>query len=139
MLHHLLVTQPCPPDADNCPRLDNGHSGNFVSFGCAEPNEYNDLATIFFNTQGLERLYLYSHTIFHTDPDSSLLFSLGVDPQMMLSVIFFLLKPKESTLSRHLLSSQRPFTVSRCWHMGCSYPRACLYPPFWEELHTVDW
>ncbi|KAG1653076.1 hypothetical protein FOA52_007509 [Chlamydomonas sp. UWO 241] len=49
----LMVTcQPCPPDAAGlCPRMDNSHSGNFVSFGCASKYEYNDLATIFFNTQ----------------------------------------------------------------------------------------
>jgi chloride channel 7 len=44
--------QPCPPDAgEDCPRTDNSHSGNFVSFNCAHRPAYNDLATIFFNTQ----------------------------------------------------------------------------------------
>lgn len=41
--------QECPPDA-LCPRPEHVHSGNFVSFGCGE-NQYNDLATLFFNTQ----------------------------------------------------------------------------------------
>jgi chloride channel 7 len=44
--------QPCPFDAgEDCPRTDNSHSGNFVSFNCAHRPAYNDLATIFFNTQ----------------------------------------------------------------------------------------
>ena len=34
-----------------CPRRDNSRSGNFVSFGCNYRDEYNSLATIFFNTQ----------------------------------------------------------------------------------------
>jgi hypothetical protein len=47
----LRHAQTCPPDAgDTCPRHDNAHSGNFVSFACP-PGRYNDLATIFFNTQ----------------------------------------------------------------------------------------
>jgi chloride channel 7 len=44
--------QPCPADTgEDCPRTDNSHSGNFVSFNCAHRPAYNDLATIFFNTQ----------------------------------------------------------------------------------------
>jgi chloride channel 7 len=45
--------QPCPNEASApCPRVDNSHSGNFVSFGCTRGwREYNDLATLFFNTQ----------------------------------------------------------------------------------------
>jgi chloride channel 7 len=40
----------CPPGA-NCPRSESSYSGNFVSFGCSADNQYNDLATLFFNTQ----------------------------------------------------------------------------------------
>ena len=36
---------------NTCPRHDNSKSGNFVSFGCRYRDEYNGLATIFFNTQ----------------------------------------------------------------------------------------
>lgn len=47
------MIQPCPNEASApCPRVDNSHSGNFVSFGCTRGwSEYNDLATLFFNTQ----------------------------------------------------------------------------------------
>lgn len=46
------LLQACPVEAGNaCPRVDNSHSGNFVNFACAHGHEYNDLATIFFNTQ----------------------------------------------------------------------------------------
>lgn len=41
--------QECPEGA-LCPRPEHFHSGNFVSFGCGD-NQYNDLATLFFNTQ----------------------------------------------------------------------------------------
>mmetsp|Transcript_23545 Transcript_23545/g.51672 ORF Transcript_23545/g.51672 Transcript_23545/m.51672 type:complete len:861 (+) Transcript_23545:337-2919(+) len=50
----MVHCQACPADAasdGDCPRQDNSHSGNFVSFGCKYNNQYNDLATIFFNTQ----------------------------------------------------------------------------------------
>ncbi|GAX72881.1 hypothetical protein CEUSTIGMA_g336.t1 [Chlamydomonas eustigma] len=50
-LPFMVPCQPCPLDTSTCPRLDNSHSGNFVSFGCRSKNQYNDLATIFFNTQ----------------------------------------------------------------------------------------
>ena len=45
------AVQPCPVDAMNCPRPSGSLSGNFVSFGCSRHSEYNDLATLFFNTQ----------------------------------------------------------------------------------------
>ncbi|KAF8058892.1 CLC-D [Scenedesmus sp. PABB004] len=52
LLPMLVACRPCPPDvAEGCPRSDNSHSGNFVGFGCAASSQYNDLATIFFNTQ----------------------------------------------------------------------------------------
>lgn len=44
-----LFVQECPEGA-LCPRPEHFHSGNFVSFGCGD-NQYNDLATLFFNTQ----------------------------------------------------------------------------------------
>eukprot|EP01026_Neomeris_dumetosa_P067175 TRINITY_DN6542_c0_g1_i3.p1 TRINITY_DN6542_c0_g1~~TRINITY_DN6542_c0_g1_i3.p1 ORF type:complete len:536 (-),score=43.57 TRINITY_DN6542_c0_g1_i3:439-2046(-) len=46
--------QPCPQTGDDsqpCPRQDNSHSGNYVSFNCPDQSSYNDLATIFFSTQ----------------------------------------------------------------------------------------
>lgn len=50
----LTACTPCPdpekfPDVE-CPRHDT-YFGNFVSFNCASGAEYNDLATLFFNTQ----------------------------------------------------------------------------------------
>jgi chloride channel 7 len=52
--------QECPEDAPTCPRPENSHSGNFVGFGCKGNNEYNDLATLFFNTQDDAIRNLYS-------------------------------------------------------------------------------
>lgn len=47
-----LTSQQCPSSSDDeCPRQDNSQSGNFVSFGCMRPDQYSDIATIFFNTQ----------------------------------------------------------------------------------------
>lgn len=42
----------CDPELkDVCPRPAGLHYGNFVQFTCTGGNQYNDLATIFFNTQ----------------------------------------------------------------------------------------
>uniref|UniRef100_A0A7S2SWI3 Chloride channel protein n=3 Tax=Chloropicon primus TaxID=1764295 RepID=A0A7S2SWI3_9CHLO len=41
----------CDPDIATCPRPAGVHYGNFVKFTCPGDNQYNDLATIFFNTQ----------------------------------------------------------------------------------------
>ncbi|XP_022999860.1 chloride channel protein CLC-d-like isoform X3 [Cucurbita maxima] len=50
----LRQCTPCPkPDPElgnECPRPP-GMYGNYVNFYCSKDNEYNDLATIFFNTQ----------------------------------------------------------------------------------------
>jgi hypothetical protein len=44
--------QSCPGDsAEACPRDAADSSGNFVPFACSSGDEYNDLATLFFNTQ----------------------------------------------------------------------------------------
>jgi hypothetical protein len=54
LLPLLAPCQPCPRElvGEACPRLDNAHSGNYVNFGCpAGAGQYNDLATLFFNTQ----------------------------------------------------------------------------------------
>eukprot|EP00879_Flechtneria_rotunda_P004562 GHRR01004817.1.p1 GENE.GHRR01004817.1~~GHRR01004817.1.p1 ORF type:complete len:654 (+),score=198.62 GHRR01004817.1:480-2441(+) len=53
LLPMLTSCQPCPADAgEACPRPEHTHSGNFVNFGCSRGSlDYNDLATIFFNTQ----------------------------------------------------------------------------------------
>lgn len=50
----LNTCTPCPdperfPDVE-CPRRDT-YFGNFVNFSCNSGAEYNDLATLFFNTQ----------------------------------------------------------------------------------------
>jgi hypothetical protein len=50
----LNTCTPCPdperfPDVE-CPRHDT-YFGNFVNFSCNSGAEYNDLATLFFNTQ----------------------------------------------------------------------------------------
>lgn len=55
-----IAVQACPPQEANCPRPETSLSGNFVSFGCYNPNEYNDLATLFFNTQDDAIRNLYS-------------------------------------------------------------------------------
>ncbi|GLC67770.1 hypothetical protein PLESTF_000605500 [Pleodorina starrii] len=51
----LVLCRDCPAGSEGvCPRTDNLHSGNFVKFGCshfAGRGRYNDLATLFFNTQ----------------------------------------------------------------------------------------
>ena len=41
----------CDPEISSCPRPSGVHYGNFVRFTCPGDNQYNDLATIFFNTQ----------------------------------------------------------------------------------------
>ncbi|XP_022721869.1 chloride channel protein CLC-d-like isoform X2 [Durio zibethinus] len=50
----LRKCSPCPdsdPDSEiECPRVP-GMYGNYVNFYCSKDKEYNDLATIFFNTQ----------------------------------------------------------------------------------------
>ncbi len=47
-----VCVQRCPASAGAaCPRKVDAHMGNFVSFGCTRNNTYNDLATLFFNTQ----------------------------------------------------------------------------------------
>eukprot|EP00798_Chlamydomonas_sp_ICE-L_P013668 gene13668-19556_t len=46
----MMKCRACPEGVAGCPRLDNSEPGNFVSFGCTYGDEYNDLATIFFNT-----------------------------------------------------------------------------------------
>ena len=38
-------------DVPECPRAEHSHSGNFVAFGCEREDQYNDLATLFYNTQ----------------------------------------------------------------------------------------
>lgn len=46
----FFACQPCPEGDDVvCPR-EELHYGNFLSFNCAADDQYNDLATIFFNT-----------------------------------------------------------------------------------------
>ncbi|GIL91065.1 hypothetical protein Vretimale_9495 [Volvox reticuliferus] len=51
----MVVCTACPAGSEGtCPRTDNLHSGNFVKFGCRDllgRGAYNDLATLFFNTQ----------------------------------------------------------------------------------------
>ncbi|KIY93570.1 Chloride channel protein CLC-d [Monoraphidium neglectum] len=44
--------QPCPVGgAEECPRPDTMSTGNFVPFMCEQGGQYNDMATLFFNTQ----------------------------------------------------------------------------------------
>ncbi|XP_042450510.1 chloride channel protein CLC-d-like isoform X1 [Zingiber officinale] len=54
------------PDSEGieCPRPP-GTDGNFVNFHCAKDREYNDLATIFFNTQDDAIRNLFSAKTFH--------------------------------------------------------------------------
>ncbi|CAG9467135.1 unnamed protein product [Pedinophyceae sp. YPF-701] len=47
----MVSCQPCPPGSEGeCPRRET-HHGNFVPYMCPGENQYNDLATLFFNTQ----------------------------------------------------------------------------------------
>lgn len=66
----------CPNQDNNpgieCPRPP-GIDGNFVNFFCANDKEYNDLATIFFNTQDDAIRNLFSAKTFHEYSAKSLL------------------------------------------------------------------
>ncbi|XP_031093188.1 chloride channel protein CLC-d-like isoform X2 [Ipomoea triloba] len=67
---------PCPdPDVNSsieCPRAP-GMYGNYVNFHCQNSNEYNDLATIFFNTQDDAIRNLFSAKTVHEFSAQSLL------------------------------------------------------------------
>ncbi|GAA0146357.1 ion channel [Lithospermum erythrorhizon] len=67
---------PCPDiDANSgieCPRAP-GMYGNYVNFYCGNKNEYNDLATIFFNTQDDAIRNLFSAKTIHEFSAQSLL------------------------------------------------------------------
>ncbi|KAG0456779.1 hypothetical protein HPP92_024567, partial [Vanilla planifolia] len=72
----LRKCSPCPnsainPDID-CPRPP-GNDGNFVNFFCKADKEYNDLATIFFNTQDDAIRNLFSAKTFQEYSAQSLL------------------------------------------------------------------
>ncbi|KAI3754874.1 hypothetical protein L1987_54666 [Smallanthus sonchifolius] len=63
------------PDSDStieCPRQP-GTYGNYVNFFCTKDNEYNDLATIFFNTQDDAIRNLFSAKTIHEYSAQSLL------------------------------------------------------------------
>ncbi|KAM0014489.1 putative CBS domain, chloride channel, voltage gated, chloride channel, core [Helianthus debilis subsp. tardiflorus] len=63
------------PDSDSsieCPRRP-GTYGNYVNFFCSNSNEYNDLATIFFNTQDDAIRNLFSAKTIHEYSAQSLL------------------------------------------------------------------
>ncbi|XP_076914674.1 chloride channel protein CLC-d-like isoform X1 [Bidens hawaiensis] len=63
------------PDSDSsieCPRRP-GTYGNYVNFFCSNENEYNDLATIFFNTQDDAIRNLFSAKTIHEYSAQSLL------------------------------------------------------------------
>ncbi|KAJ6810739.1 chloride channel protein CLC-d isoform X3 [Iris pallida] len=72
----LRTCSPCPNSEANpgieCPRPP-GIDGNFVNFFCANDREYNDLATIFFNTQDDAIRNLFSAKTFHEYSAKSLL------------------------------------------------------------------
>jgi len=62
---------PCPtnlPEGQHCPRPVDDWRGNFVDFGCTEKNEYNEVATLIFNTQddAIKNLFsLNTKTMYH--------------------------------------------------------------------------
>nr|XP_043627689.1 chloride channel protein CLC-d [Erigeron canadensis] len=63
----------CPDDSTiECPRPP-GMYGNYVNFFCTKDNEYNDLATIFFNTQDDAIRNLFSAKTIHEYSAQSLL------------------------------------------------------------------
>lgn len=72
----LRKCSPCPDSEANpgieCPRPP-GTDGNFVNFYCEKDKEYNDLATIFFNTQDDAIRNLFSAKTFHEYSAKSLL------------------------------------------------------------------
>ncbi|XP_026438289.1 chloride channel protein CLC-d-like isoform X1 [Papaver somniferum] len=72
----LRECSPCPEAEANsdieCPRPP-GMYGNYVNFFCSKDKEYNDLATIFFNTQDDAIRNLFSAKTFHEYSAQSLL------------------------------------------------------------------
>ncbi|XP_077210288.1 chloride channel D isoform X3 [Tasmannia lanceolata] len=72
----LRKCSPCPDSETNssieCPRPP-GMYGNYVNFYCPKDKEYNDLATIFFNTQDDAIRNLFSAKTFHEYSAQSLL------------------------------------------------------------------
>ncbi|XP_058073698.1 chloride channel protein CLC-d isoform X2 [Magnolia sinica] len=69
----LRKCSPCPASEVECPRPP-GTYGNYVNFYCAkDKDEYNDLATIFFNTQDDAIRNLFSAKTFHEYSAQSLL------------------------------------------------------------------
>ncbi|XP_022721873.1 chloride channel protein CLC-d-like isoform X5 [Durio zibethinus] len=72
----LRKCSPCPdsdPDSEiECPRVP-GMYGNYVNFYCSKDKEYNDLATIFFNTQDDAIRNLFSARTIHEFSAQSLL------------------------------------------------------------------
>ncbi|KAK6265850.1 hypothetical protein QUC31_016687 [Theobroma cacao] len=72
----LRKCSPCPdsdPDSEiECPRAP-GMYGNYVNFYCSKDKEYNDLATIFFNTQDDAIRNLFSAKTIHEFSTQSLL------------------------------------------------------------------
>jgi chloride channel 7 len=74
----VCCVQVCPEGIDSkeaspCPRDDSSISGNFVAFGCSGPDEYNELATLFFNTQDDAIRNLFSTGTSHEYSKSALL------------------------------------------------------------------
>ncbi|XP_039137139.1 LOW QUALITY PROTEIN: chloride channel protein CLC-d [Dioscorea cayenensis subsp. rotundata] len=72
----LRKCSPCPDSEANpdieCPRPP-GTYGNFVNFYCSNDKQYNDLATIFFNTQDDAIRNLFSAKTFHEYSAKSLI------------------------------------------------------------------
>lgn len=68
----LRKCSPCPASEVECPNPP-GMYGNYVSFYCKSGNEYNDLATIFFNTQDDAIRNLFSAKTIHEYSAQSLL------------------------------------------------------------------
>lgn len=68
----LRKCNPCPESDPECPRPP-GMYGNYVNFYCGKDKEYNDLATIFFNTQDDAIRNLFSAKTIHEFSAQSLL------------------------------------------------------------------
>ncbi|XP_028773976.1 chloride channel protein CLC-d [Neltuma alba] len=68
----LRKCSPCPESDPDCPRPP-GMYGNYVNFFCSKEKEYNDLATIFFNTQDDAIRNLFSAKTIHEFSAQSLL------------------------------------------------------------------
>mmetsp|Transcript_33733 Transcript_33733/g.86204 ORF Transcript_33733/g.86204 Transcript_33733/m.86204 type:complete len:833 (-) Transcript_33733:225-2723(-) len=61
----LAACRKCPANTPSCPRSHDADFGSYIPFNCPNPDEYNDLATLFFNTQDNAIRSLFSSNTGH--------------------------------------------------------------------------